>query len=83
MSRVGRPPSVLRSRTEGAYQIVLAEKRGDLCYINKRGWYWHEIDADGGINVATVTGPFKSALEARTSFIEAPRHCNGEWIEYP
>lgn len=45
-------------------QIVQAETRGDRCYENKKGWYWHRFDADWAIDTATITGPFASYDEA-------------------
>lgn len=65
------------------FQIVDAATRGDSFYQSKRGWYWHEIEEQGAIIVASITGPFASALEARTSFFDTPRHQQGDWIEFP
>ncbi len=65
--------------TNIGYQIVDARKRGDDCYRNKRGWYWHELDRDAGIDTATITGPYKTEDEAREACLSCPRHQNGEW----
>lgn len=51
-------------------QVVKAEDRGDQCYANKRGWYWHVLDENSGIDTTQVWGPFPTAAEA----LEASRY---------
>lgn len=48
-----------------AYQVVRALDRGDLCYQNKHGWFWHQLDDDSGIDTSTIRGPFKTEDRAR------------------
>lgn len=44
----------------GYFQVVLADTRGDKCYANRKGFYWHKLDPDSAIIEDTVTGPFDS-----------------------
>ena len=47
------------------FQVVDAGKRGDQCYANKTGIYWHNLDHQSGIDVSSVMGPFADYEEAR------------------
>lgn len=56
------------TRSDGSrFQVVDAGKRGDLCYANKKGIYWHNLDHQSGIDVSSVTGPFADYEEARNA----------------
>lgn len=52
-------------------EIVDAEKRGDRCYAGRRGWYWHLLDEQMGIDERSLHGPFTSKSEARDNAIVA------------
>lgn len=53
------------------YQVVQAEKRGDKCYADKKGWYWHALDKDSAIIESSVTGPFDTVSEATLASLNA------------
>ncbi len=52
-------------------QIVDATTRGDACYEGKTGWYYHELDEQGGIDVSTIVGPFETVTEATMASLNA------------
>lgn len=45
-------------------QVVYAPFRGDRCYENRDGWFWHSLDELGGIDEETIRGPFDTQQEA-------------------
>jgi hypothetical protein len=50
-------------------QVVKAEERGDACYANLRGWYWHELDEDSGIDTTSIRGPFVNSKNAKAAML--------------
>lgn len=64
------------------YQIVDAERRADLFYRDRKGFFWHELDQNCAIIVPTITGPYATRDEALDAARSCPRHQQGAWKEF-
>ena len=59
----------MAAKPQPHYQVVNAATRGDQCYANRKGWYWHELDDLRGINVSTIRGPYPDRAAAEDAML--------------